>query len=260
MGSFVLRLAPCARLACMALVLCTGACQREKPPSVSTPQTVPVAVDDAPRDVFERNAQSIVGISYPAGAHLPAGLARELQAYATTQRATLDGAIARRKPNDAPYELTLAFSQLVDSPRLIVIGADSSLYTGGASSRFTQHWFVWQRDRERLLRADELMPGTAGWTAVQAFLRDPAATTPEAPPGAPASAGLADPRQLVPRVNSQGQVFAVGVPTQQPGSAETAVVDVPADVVRPFIAPEFASWFAATPDLAGSRSATGVTF
>lgn len=256
MGSFVLRLAPRARLACMALILCTGGCQRESPPAAST-QQVPVAVEEAPRDVFERNAQSIVGISYPPGAHLPAGLSRELRAYAATQRTTLDGAIAKRKPNDAPYELTLAFSQLVDSPRLIVIGADSSLYTGGASSRFAQHWFVWQRDRGRLLRADELMPGTAGWAAVQAFLRSPAAAAPEA---APANAALADPRQLVPRVNSQGQVFAVGVPTLRPGSAEAAVVDVPADVVRPFIAPEFASWFAATPALAGSRSATGVTF
>lgn len=255
MGSFVLRLAPHARLACAVLVLGMAGCQRDAAPSAAIPATTATVVDAAPRDVFERNAQAIVGISYQPDMHLPAGLARELQAHAASLRAALDSALAKRTQSDAPYELTLAFSQLVDSPRLIVIAADSSLYTGGASSRFAQQWFVWQRDRERLLRAEELMPGTAGWSAVQAFIRASATA-----PDAGTDAGLADPRQLVPRVNSQGQVFAVGVPTLRPGSAEMAVVDVPADVVRPFIAPEFASWFAATPDLAGSPGTADATF
>ena len=87
------------------------------------------------QDVIETKPDYIVGISYPQGivARHPA-LAQALQAYAESARAELMQSVAALKGSkpSAPYDLSLQFTGLVDTPRIVAAAADGSSYTGGA--------------------------------------------------------------------------------------------------------------------------------
>ncbi|MDI9237595.1 hypothetical protein QLQ15_01560 [Lysobacter sp. LF1] len=234
---FVLRPASVhARAAGIALVLLLCACGREAP--TTTTQGAPVAAlpDLPPKDVFERNAESIVGISYPTTAQLPAALAQRLTAHAAGLQSELSTALRTRKAGDAPYELTATYAVTAETPRLIVVVADSSLYIGAATSRLRQDAFVWERQAGRLLTADELIHDGAGWKAIDAYLHMP---TDE---GA-AVRTVRSPHLLVPRLNSRGEVYAVAVSTAPAGAVDTELVDVPVAIVKPWIGAAHASLF-----------------
>ncbi len=77
-----------------------------------------------------------MGISYPAGIDRYPGLARALQNYATSARSDLQQALdglGNDKPT-MPYELSLSFEKLLETPQLVVVSADGSRYTGGATA------------------------------------------------------------------------------------------------------------------------------
>lgn len=234
-----------ARAAGFALVLLLCACGRDG--SVVATQAAPAAAQPnlVLRDVFERTAESIVGISYPTTEPLPPALAQRLTAHAASLRSELSTALRTRKPDDAPYELTATYAIAAETPRLIVVTADSSLYAGGATSRLRQDAFVWERTPGRLLAADEMIRDGAGWKAIDAYLRVPVGEN------AATERIVRTPHQLVPRLNSRGEVYAVAVAAAPDEISDPELVEVPVAIVQPWIVAAHASLFG------GMASATG---
>ncbi|PTT35620.1 hypothetical protein DBR33_20855, partial [Stenotrophomonas sp. HMWF022] len=123
-------------------VLLLAGCQRENevaPATDAAPATEATGTAETPaaeapwdlRDVIENNEREVVGISYPAGIDRYPGLARALQAYATSARSDLQQALdglGNDKPT-MPYELSLSFEKLLETPQLVVVSADGSRYT-----------------------------------------------------------------------------------------------------------------------------------
>src|SRR3546814_1300686 len=141
------------RLSTCCLLFALAACQREAPaPEAQAPesQTAPAAVPApaapaAPvelKDVIERDPNYVIGISYPPNINQYPGLAAELQRYADAARSELMQAVdglAGEKPS-APYDLSLAFNMLAETPQVVTVAATGSSYTGGAhGNRSEEH-------------------------------------------------------------------------------------------------------------------------
>jgi len=173
------------RLPTACLLLLLAACQREAPPSQAQAPTAPGApAAEAPaaapqaqvalEDVIERTPSYLVGISYPSGIDRYPGLAAELQRYADAARAELMQAVeglGGEKPT-APYDLSLAFNMLAETPDVVVVAANGSSYTGGAHGNPLVARFVWLPRRNELLRAERLVVDDAGWKAVSDHVRE----------------------------------------------------------------------------------------
>lgn len=173
-------------LSCCLLFAVLAACQREAPPQADSPATPPQAASGADgavsappataplQDVIERDPRYLVGISYPDGIDRYPGLAAELRRYAEAARAELMQAVeglAGEKPS-APYDLSLAFNVLAETPRLVVVAANGSSYTGGAHGNPLLARFVWLPQRDELLQASKLMGDAEGWRAVSDAVRE----------------------------------------------------------------------------------------
>lgn len=160
------------------LVLALGACERDRAPASTTPPAQPPAASAAPasvlKDVVENDPRYVIGISYPPGANRHPGLAIELKKYADAARADLmqavEGIGAEKPP--APYDLSLSFSELAATPRLVAIAADGSSYTGGAHGNPLMARFVWLPQQGRLLTATELVPGPQAWNDISDYVRE----------------------------------------------------------------------------------------
>jgi hypothetical protein len=171
------------RLPICLLLLGLAACQRETPaPQASQAPTSPPAdqAQTAPpaqvalKDVIERDPRYIVGISYPQGVDKYPGLAAELQRYAQAARGELMQAVdglAGEKPS-APYDLSLAFSLLAETPQVVSVAANGSSYTGGAHGNPLVARFVWLPQRNELLQAGNLIADKDGWRAVSDAVRE----------------------------------------------------------------------------------------
>ena len=140
--------------------------QHAAPAKPARPVATPI-----PQDSFQRDSQSIVGISYPTGLERHPGLAHVLVNYAHAQRAALANALALNPDPPLPYELTLRFTTAADSPRLYAVRADGELYTG-AASRPRKAAFIWLSASNRLLKPDELIVDPAGSVVVQRFIHE----------------------------------------------------------------------------------------
>ena len=265
----------------LSIVLVAGACKREAevPATPAAPaQTVPAetaasgtaAVPEL-KDVIETTDSYIVGISYPPTINRYPGLAQAVSAYADAARAELMQAVSgfgNDKPT-APYELSLSFEQLVETPELVAVAADGSRYTGGAHGQPLVARFVWLPKQGKLLTAGELVPEVEGWVAIGAYIREQLRTSvsvradaDEMPPqerlefvrtaGKMIDAGTEpDVDNFVafqPVVDAQGRVTALRFvfPPYQVGpySDGTQTVDVPAAILLPHLAPEYAGLFA----------------
>ena len=169
----------------MALGLC--ACGRDQaqpgealpttgsgPAARAAPEPAPVEL----ADVIERDPRYIIGISYPPVAREHPGLARLLLDYADAARAELMQSVAGlgAEPPTAPYDLSLAFTEVVATPRLVTIAADGSSYTGGAHGNPLLARFTWLPDRGEQLTAARLIPDPAGWKVVSDLAREQLAT------------------------------------------------------------------------------------
>lgn len=257
------------------LLAALPACRREAPaPGAQQPAAAPAPIVPAPvvlTDVMERDPRYVVGISYPPGASKYPGLAAALQRYADASRAelkqALDGLGSEKPP--APYELSLAFTQLADTPQLMAVAADGSSYTGGAHGNPLIARFVWLPQQGRMLTAQELVPDPAAWRDISDYAReqlhtslsqridqddtDPAeradilrnagkmideGTVPEAGNFA----------QFEPVLAADGRLQALRFvfPPYQVGpySDGTQTVDVPASVLLPKVAPAYRGLFA----------------
>lgn len=164
----------------LLLALCAAltACQRQAPePDAAGQAAPPAATAAAPvelKDVSESDPRYIVGISYPASANKYPGLAAELKRYSDATRADLTQAVEGLgdTPPTAPYDLSLAYTQLVETPDVVAIAADGSSYTGGAHGNPLIARFVWLPKQSRLLTAAELVPDAKAWDAISGFARE----------------------------------------------------------------------------------------
>lgn len=247
-------------------------------PASSAESTLPAPVvepaADAPvalTDVIETSGQAVVGISYAAGLDRYPGLAKALQEYAAAARGELQQALdglGNDKPS-MPYELSLAFEKQLETADLVVVKAEGSRYTGGAHGEPLVARFVWLPQQSRMLTADQLVADAKGWKAISDHvadqLRERVATrlsSEDMEPGElqeslrSASRMIADGtgakadnfRQFEPLTDASGKVTALRFvfPPYQVGpySEGTQTADVPAAVLAPLVAPEYAPLFA----------------
>ena len=276
----LLPLAVCLALLCAAL----AACRREAPQAdgatATGPETAPAATAPAPApevrlaDVSERDARHVVGISYPPSINQDPGLAAELKKYSDAARAELQQALdgLGTEPPRAPYDLSLSFTELARTPRVVAIAADGSSYTGGAHGNPLIARFVWLPQRKELLTAQRLVPQPAAWTAISDYAREQLHTNlsqrldgtdiePAERTEMLRSAGRmidegTEPRaenfsQFEPVLAADGRIRALRFvfPPYQVGpyADGTQSVEVPAEVLLPRVAPEYRELFVAEP-------------
>jgi hypothetical protein len=125
-------------------------------------------------DVMESTGRYIIGISYPPGMDRYPGLAAALKRYADTAREDLMDAVAAAGEGGEgmPYDLSLPFDVVMDTPQLVAVKAEGTSYTGGAHGNPLVARFVWLPERRELLRAEMLIPDAAGWREVSAYVRE----------------------------------------------------------------------------------------
>jgi len=264
----------------MVLLLAVAACQRQAPTpdpaksaqSNTAPVVSPAAAPVRLQDVSESNQRYLVGISYPPSANKYPALAAELKKYSDAARRDLMQAVdgMESAPQSGPYDLSLNFTQLVDSPTVVAIAADGSSYTGGAHGSPLIARFVWLPRHGRLLTAKELVPNSADWAEISSYAREYLHTALsqriDADPTDPAeraellrSAGrmidegtapeAANFAQFEPVLAPDGRIRALRFvfPPYQVGpySDGTQSVLVPASVLLPNIAPDYRDLFIA---------------
>lgn len=270
-----------ARRAVAVTVLCLAmaACKREAaaPTTAAAPGTTPAAATPAAvpavelKDVVETTPDYIIGISYQTPAAKYPGLAAELKRYADAARTDLIEAAQARKKGEgsAPYDLSLNFTEVLDSPTLVAVAAEGSSYTGGAHGSPLIARFVWLPQQNQMLKATDLVPDKKGWDAISRYVREQLHSAlsqrVDADDLAPAeraevveSAGRmiddgtdADPANFAlfePVVAPDGKLSAlrfVFAPYEVgPYSDGTQTVEVPASVLLPFVAPAYKALFA----------------
>ena len=265
-----------------ALALALAACKREpdgpQPPAASTAPAAGAPADAAPpvappelKDVIETNDRYVVGITYPAGIDRYPGLAKALSDYAHAARGELMEAVegfGNDKPT-APYELSLSFEKLLETPRIVAIAADGSRYTGGAHGQPLIARFVWLPQQNHLLSAGDLITTPAGWQAVSDYVREQLLTAvtlrTDADELEPAERSEVlknasrmiddgtEPKaenfaQFVPVLDASGHIGALRFvfPPYQVGpyADGTQTVDVPVSVLRPHLSPTYSGLFA----------------
>lgn len=256
--------------------LMLAACKREAPTTpapVATQPGAPAAATTSPpplQDVVETTPRYIIGISYPKSAAKYPGLASALQAYADASRKELMQAVeglGNDKPT-APYDLSLSFTELLDSPTLVAVAADGSSYTGGAHGAPLIARFVWLPQQQKMLTASELIPDSQGWETVSDFVREQLHTAlsqridaDEVPPADRAdmlknAGGMIDagtePKalsfaQFEPVMAADGRLSALRFvfPPYQVGpyADGTQTVEVPAAILLPHVAPAYRNLF-----------------
>jgi hypothetical protein len=278
------------RAACFAMMLAgIVACGRDAPepdgngapaPASQAPAPSAPAADPAPvelEDVSEATADYIIGITYPQSASQYPELAAQLKRYADEARGELMEAVQARRQREPAgegtegatmYDLSLAFTEVLDSPDLVAYAADGSMYTGGAHGIPLLARFVWLPRQDRRLTADALVTAPDGWDAIAGYVREQLHTalsqradgdglTPAERSDLVRSAGRMidegtgpDPEnfsQFEPVVDDAGRVTGlrfVFAPYQVgPYSDGTQTVEVPAAVLLPHVAPEYRDLF-----------------
>ena len=270
------RLIPVALL----LVLLVGCKGDDAAPGATVPEAgdAPAAgagdaePDVALEDVIETRPNYIVGISYPKVAAKYPPLARALHAYAEASRAELMKAVdglGGRKPT-APYDLSLQFTGLVETPRVVAVAADGSSYTGGAHGNPLVERFVWLPQQQEMVQAETLVPDAASWKLLSDYAREQLMTglsqqlDDDGLEGSERSEMLKNGSRMIddgtqpeaanfarfePVMNADGSIRALRFvfPPYQvaPYSEGTKTVDVPAAVMAPLVAPQYKALFRA---------------
>ena len=261
-------------------LLAVAGCKREAAVSTApAPAETPAMADPASsatavpvlKDVIETTSGYIVGISYPPVVNKYPGLAREIAAYTDAARAELMEAVAGfgNDTPSAPYELSLAFEQVLDSPQLVAVAADGSRYTGGAHGEPLVARFVWLPVEDKLLTASALVPKVEGWAAIAGYVREQLHTSVSVRADADemqpeerlqfvrnadkmidegTEVDIDNFSQFQPVVGPDGKLTALRFvfPPYQVGpyADGTQTVDVPAAVLLPHVAPEYVGLFA----------------
>jgi len=249
----------------LALCAMLAACDRAATPPADEPASAapaaPAAV--ALQDVVETRPDYIIGISYPKSAAAHPLLAQALKAYADAARGDLMQAVAGlqgRKPT-APYDLSLQFTGLVDTPQVVAVAADGSSYTGGAHGNPLVARFVWLPQRQAMLTADQMIGDAAGWQVISDASREQLMTSlsqqldADEVEGADRASQLENGSRMIddgtkpdpanfaqfePVMNAEGQIRAIRFvfPPYQvaPYVEGTRTVEIPARVLLPYVA------------------------
>jgi len=268
-----------ARVVVVALLtLGVLACKREAPaPVAPPPATAVTTVAPTPvaplADVIETTSDYVIGISYPPSAAKYPGLATELQRYADAARGELLQAVKARQDADtgaSPYDLSISFTEVLDSPTLFAVAADGSSYTGGAHGAPLIARFVWLPQKDRLLTASDLVPDAQSWTPIAANVREQLLTAlsqrvdaDDLPPAERAEVVKNASRMIEDGTEPSAATFAMFEPVVAPSgklralrfvfapyqvgpySDGTQTVEVPAAVLLPHVAPAYRDLFQA---------------
>lgn len=159
------------------------ACEREKPSSADGPATgakpvaapVPTSPPVGLADVLESQPGYMVGITFPKSAARYPGLAADIRAYAEAARAELVKA-AQGRGSEASvaemYDLSLTFTDVMETPDVVAVAADGSSYTGGAHAAPLLERFVWLPRHNHRLTAERLVSDAANWKPLSALVRE----------------------------------------------------------------------------------------
>lgn len=164
--------------ACLLLAACQrGDVDSASPSGSASASASQPAIPPTPRtqlkDELETASDHIIGISYPAGLARYPGLAADAQRYAAQARQQVLDAIKQRPPKaqDGPYELSLEFKLMHESPAMVVLAVDGSAYTGGAhGTPLIQRW-VWLPSQNHRLTAADLFPRADSWERIAGDVR-----------------------------------------------------------------------------------------
>lgn len=274
--------APNRRLLLVAglVVLTLAACDRDRP--APTAQPAPPAVQPAPpaqavelKDIAESDPRYIVGVTYPPAAAKYPGLAKALHDYTESSRAALMQAVAAMPAGQSPgpYDLTLSYTLLAETPDLVAVGADGSSFTGGAHGTPLIARFLWLPKQNAQLSAPTLFSDAKAWTAVSDYVREqlhtelsqrideeelaPAVRAEQLKMGngmidegtapKPERFALFEPLFAADAVKLRGLKF-VFVPAQvAPYVDGVRTVDVPTEVFQAYLAPQYRDLFVVAP-------------
>ena len=165
------------------LLLALAACNRSpQPPAQSTPAATP-ATSTAPatattatdlRDISERGPKYMLGISFPPELRRYPAFAAEVQGDAEAVRAAFMQQVAGNAGQGGAdmFDLSLAYSMVAESPRIVAVAAEGTSYVGGAHGEPLLERYVWLLPENRRLTAAGLIPDAAGWGAVSAYVRE----------------------------------------------------------------------------------------
>ncbi|PJK08104.1 hypothetical protein CO614_10720 [Lysobacteraceae bacterium NML120232] len=224
------------------------------------------------KDVTERNAKYLIGITYPAAASQHRKLAQALFDYAEGARRDLEDAVKLAGDlvgsGGNTYDLSLNFIELMNSPAAVVVAVDGSLYTGGAHGMPLIARFTYLPQEDRMLTPQALIPEHSGWLAVSDYVRKQLATQvetrleeDEVPLAERAEITRSASNMIEEGTMPQAENFAQFEPIPAadgkwlglrfvfppyqvgPYSDGTQSVDVPAAVLRPHLAPQYRAMF-----------------
>ncbi|MGV8931404.1 MAG: PdaC/SigV domain-containing protein [Luteimonas sp.] len=262
----------------LSMLFALVACQREAPAPETTPPSpinapapAPTAAPMELKDVIERDPRYLVGITYPKNLSRYPGLVAQLQRYAEAARGELKQAVdglGSDKPS-APYDLSLTFTTVVETPQIVAVAADGSTYTGGAHGNPLLARFVWLPQQDKPLEAAGLIVDKRGWRDISDYVREQlhAALSQRIDADDMEAAERAQTmqsalkmiddgtgpdatnfEQFEPVISADGKISAlrfVFAPYQVgPYSDGVQTVEVPASVLRPHLAPAYRDLFA----------------
>ena len=160
----------------VVLAACNRSPQAPSRDSVAAPAppsaTVAAPVDLA--DISERDPRYLVGISFPPELKRYPALAGEVKRDADALRADfLKQATGNAHDSDSgPFDLSLAYSMVVESPRIVAVAAEGTSFVGGAHGTPLLERYVWLVPENRRLTAPELVPDPASWGPISDYVRD----------------------------------------------------------------------------------------
>ena len=164
------------------LLLALAACNRSPQPqppqaaAAASPATTaaPAAATTDLQDISERNPQYLIGISFPPELKRYPALAAVVKRDAEAMRAKFLRQVAENKdyPGTGPFELSLMYSMVAQSPRIVAVAAEGTSFVGGALGAPLLERYVWLLPDDRRLTAAELIPDPASWTTVSGFVRE----------------------------------------------------------------------------------------
>lgn len=161
------------------LLLALAACNRSPQPQAPSPAQAPTQAAQAAtpvdlRDISERDPHYLVGISFPPELKRYPALAVAVKRDADAVRADFLKQVAAEKggPSPGPFDLSLAYRMVAQSPRIVAVAAEGTSYVGGAHEVPLLERYVWMLPEDRRLTAETLVPDPAGWEPIAAYVRD----------------------------------------------------------------------------------------
>lgn len=161
------------------LLLALAACNRSPQPQAPSPAKAPTQAAQAAtpvdlRDISERDPHYLVGISFPPELKRYPALAVAVKRDADAVRADFLKQVAAEKggPSPGPFDLSLAYRMVAQSPRIVAVAAEGTSYVGGAHEVPLLERYVWMLPEDRRLTAETLVPDPAGWEPIAAYVRD----------------------------------------------------------------------------------------